>query len=307
MSQLFHPSVGVGLLVVLFVPIGAPVPSSAQTIEVTEELDFDRPESWGMQFAAAVTSFSALEAPRAVAAGEIALGFEGASVPSLSTEERRIGFVGTKVEDIDRMPAYGRLRAAFGLGRGVTLEAGLVPPIELDGLEPTIVGLALAKSLHVTSSFAMGLRLGAQYGRLEGDITCSEDDVRAGDDLAGNPFGCDRPSEDELETTLVSLELVASLPPSRTGGFEPFLALAGHWLDGTFQVDARYRGVVDHTRLETEGAFWSAALGASGAVGESWRLGGSAYYAPLEIRRPGEGVTTEPVLNLRVAASRRLR
>jgi hypothetical protein len=278
-----------------------------ETIDAFEELDFDRPEAWGMKFAAAVTAFTAVEAPRSRDPGTFELGMEAASVPSLSTEERRIGFVGTKVEDIDRVEAIGRVRAAIGLGADFTLELGVIPPVELEGLTPTFAAAALARPLMERPRLRLGARLGYQHGTLEGDITCSAADVAAGDDPVGNPFGCEALSDDELETRLIGFELVAARASARPGGFEPYLAVAVHRLDGRFQVDARYNGVHDRTRLEAEGTFWSAMLGGAGELDPGWRLAGELFYAPLDIRRPDQDVTDEPVLNLRIQLSRRLR
>ena len=141
----------------------------------------------------------------------------------------------------------------------------------------------------------------------QADITCSRADVAAGSDPIGNPLGCETASNDELETVLASLELVAGYPARTPGGFEPFVAVGFHRLDGSFQVDARYRGVIDRTRLESDGGFWSAALGAGGTIAERWRLVGTLFYSPLEIRRPGESAAVEPVFNVRLGLARRLR
>src|SRR6186997_1444818 len=78
----------------------------AEEIAAHEDLDFDRPEAWGMKLAAAVTAFTPLGATRALPSGAVELGFEVSSVPSLSDEHQRLGFVGTKSEDIDRSPAF---------------------------------------------------------------------------------------------------------------------------------------------------------------------------------------------------------
>jgi hypothetical protein len=290
-------------VLLLFVAAGA---AAQERIDAFEELDFERPEAWGMKFAAAVTAFTAVDAPRRREPGAFELAFEAASVPSLSTEERRIGFVGTKVEDIDRVEAIGRVRAAVGLGGGFTLELGVIPPVELEGLTPTFAAAALARPLLERGALRVGARLGFQHGTLEGDITCSAADVAAGVDPVGNPFGCEARSDDELEIRSTSFELVVARASARAGGFEPYLSAAAHRLDGRFQVDARYNGVVDRTRLETEGTFWSAALGGSGEIADGWRLAGELFYAPLEIRRPGRGATNEPLFNLRLQLARRL-
>ena len=277
------------------------------TIAPREELDFDRPEAWGMKYTATVVAFTPLAPQHDAPAGRFELALEIASVPSLSSAERRLGFNGTKVEDIDRAPAFARLRASLALPRGFVAELGVVPPVELDGLEPQFVALALSRSLAAGRRFALGARGQAQYGTLNGDITCSRSDVAAGDDPARNPLGCTAPSDDELELVLAGGELVLALVPARSGGLAPYLALGAQHLSGTFRVDARYAGLRDRTRLEADGWTWLVALGAHGDLAPAWSLAGELVYSPLDIRRPGRESETDAVATLRLAVSRRWR
>lgn len=50
--------------------------SAQQVIEVEEELDFDRPESWAMKYFASVALPSTIRAPERLGPGAILLGFE---------------------------------------------------------------------------------------------------------------------------------------------------------------------------------------------------------------------------------------
>lgn len=283
--------------------------AAAQTVLAPppQRLAFDRPEAWGMKFAAAVLSFTTLGPPRPGAARTIELGVELASVPSLSRDERRLGFDGTKVEEIDRAPAVGRLRLRVGLPRGWSAELGLLPPLELDGFEPSFLALGLSRTLAEPGRLRLGGRLQAQSGRLVGDITCSRGDVAAGDDPEANPFGCESPSRDRLELTLAGGELVLALAARRDGAAEPYLALGAQHLDGEFRVDARYGGVHDRSRLLADGWTWHAAAGVGGELRARWRYGGEVYYSPLAIRRPGRARETEPVIDLRLSLAHRWR
>jgi hypothetical protein len=272
-----------------------------------DPLDFDRPEAWGMKYAAAVVAFTPLSPLSERPAGEVDLALEIASVPSLSAAERRIGFNGTKVEDIDRSPALGRLRATVALPRGFVAKLGVVPPVELDGLEPFFAAVALSRPLVTGRRFALAARGQAQYGTLEGDITCSRSDVAGGDDPVRNPLACEAPSRDELELVLFGGELVASYRPDGAARLEPYLVAAVQHLDGTFRVDARYSGLRDRTRLTADGWTWSLSLGASVRGAERWRLAGELAYSPLDIRRPGRRTEAEEVVNFRLAVARRLR
>jgi hypothetical protein len=270
-----------------------------------ERLDFDRPEAWGMKFAAAALTFGALDAPRAPARGALELALEAASVPQLTAAERRIGFNGTKEEALDRTSATARLRLSIGLGRGFALELHAVPPLELDGIDPRVAGVGVTRPLAEAAGLRLGGRLAWDHGTLQGDITCSRAEAAAGGDLARNPLGCERPSDDRFEFDLVSAELTLSRPLAATSALEPYLTLGAHRLDGTLRIRADYQGLVDRTRLETTGTYGSAALGLALRLDRGFRATVELDYASLTIHRPDRAAGTQPLRSFRLAASRR--
>jgi hypothetical protein len=295
-----------GILFALAVALAA-APPAAATIRIggTQQLADDSPELWGMKFAAAVTEFTGLGALEPLERGAVELGFEAGSIPALTREERRIGFDGTKVEEIDRGPAYGRIRGRIGLPAGFELGLGLVPPVELDGLEPLLLSASLSRLLRPGPRFRLGAELAAHGGRFEGDITCHHDAAAAGDDVELNPLGCEEPSDDHVEIRTASLALVGSLVPGRPGGFSPYLRLAAQYLDGRFEVGARYDGLVDETVLAGDDLLGAVAIGGAWEPAPAWRLAGEAAYTPLELRRAGE-TEDQSVFNFRLQVAWRL-
>ena len=143
-----------------------------------EELRFDRPEAWAMAWFAALTLPNGVGGPDELSPGEVELAFEGGWVPSLSEEERRVGFRGTKVEDLNRTAAVGRPTVTVGLPAGWTLEAGWMPPVDVDGIEPNLLSLALARTLWRGERLRLAGRVIGEDGSFRGDLTCSRDDVR---------------------------------------------------------------------------------------------------------------------------------
>src|SRR3972149_991682 len=105
-------------------------------IEATEELEFDAPESWAMKYFASLALLTGMGGPEAIGAGKIDLGFEGGFVPQLSEEQRRVGFGGVKVEDLNRTRFFGRVRGRIGLSESASLELAYLPPIEVAGTQP---------------------------------------------------------------------------------------------------------------------------------------------------------------------------
>lgn len=286
----------------------APSPVAGQVLlDQVEDLDPERPEAWAMQWFASAALLSGLGPPRVRDPWTVELGLEAGWLPELSEEERRVGFDGVKVEDLNRAEAFGRLRIDIGLPKRLTLTAAWVPPVSVDGLEANLVSLALSRPIAGGRRWSLGARLHATGGEVEGDITCDRATVAAGDDPVRNPFLCTEPSGDEVTLRTAGVELTARGPELR-GRVRPYLAAGGEWHDHEFQVDARYGGIVDRTRLLTDDFTWHLAAGAEARLTEAARLAGELYYVPLEVARPPDRrAETEELVNLRLLLSWRLR
>ncbi len=286
----------------------APVPARAQLVLVeTETLDFDRPESWGMKYYASLALLTGMGVPQTRAAGEIVLGFEGGSVPQLSDAERRIGFNGTKLEDVNKTGYFGRVRGSVGLGKGVALELAYTPPIELGGARPNLLALALGRPFELGPSWRLGVRGYGQIGTIEGDITCSADEVAAGDDLQANPFQCVRPSEDESRQKVVALELVAGY--DGRSRFKPYAGIGLGYMDLEFHINAVYSDgrVEDHTVQLTSGTTWFATAGLTFAASARLRVTAELFYSWLRVARPPSTTSAnEGFLNGRVFVTYRI-
>ena len=114
-------------------------------LDGVEEMDFDRPESWALKYFANVSMLGGFGTPRPSAPGAVDLEFELGWIPSLSEEQRRVGFVGNKVEDLNRNDLFARLRVRFGLPRDFSILVGLTPPVERNGVTPTLIVLAVER------------------------------------------------------------------------------------------------------------------------------------------------------------------
>jgi hypothetical protein len=293
--------------VVVLSALGVPARAQVVTAE-TETLDFDRPESWGMKYYASLALLTAMGVPERKAAGRIDLGFEGAYVPQMSDEERRIGFNGTKVEDVNKTSFFGRIRGAVGLGKGLALELAWTPPVEVGGARPNIFALAVGRPFEIGDAWRLGLRGYGQVGRIEADITCSADEAAAGDDPERNPFNCVEPSQDESLQKVIGVEL--ALGYSGGARLRPYVALGVNYMDLEFRVNAIYAGglIEDHNVQLTDGTTVSATAGVTWHAAERFHVTAEAFYSWLSITRPP---ATEPgnegFLNGRVFASYRVR
>lgn len=289
------------LVVLTLLAVTAVSPATAQTVvEGTSTIDFDRPESWAMKYFARVTMPGTFGAPEPLAAGELDLALEYGQVPSLSASERRVGFNGTKIEDLNKAPYFVRPVVRLGVGKKVALAASYLPPVEWNGAEANVLTLTLARPLLASERWRLGLRLRGQLGQIDGDFTCSEQTVAAGADPAGNPLGCEEVSSDEYRVESLGLEFAASWSPGEQDRWRPYASLSLDHSDLEFRVDARYSGIVDRTRLVTDGETWAASAGISYRASARWELAGELHYAPLEVARPPAGSSdTEELLNAR--------
>ena len=287
----------------------AAAPVGAQPVVAPEqELGFDRPESWAMKYYGSVLLFTGFGAAEETAPGSVELALDGGWVPSLSAEQRTVGFAGTKEEDLNRAPVYGRPRVTFGLPADWSLTVSYLPEVEISEVEAELAALAVERPLWRGRRWRVAGRVAAQWGMLAGDITCPADVVAAGADPRRNPLECEAPSADEMTLRSGSVELATALAPVPGGRVEPYVTLAGHRFDTDFQVDARYSGILDRTLLLTEGTTWSLAGGVGYAVSRSWRLAAEAFYSPLDVeRRAGRGPETDALFTVRGLLAYRLR
>lgn len=281
-------------LVMLF---GAPYTAVAQpVIEGTETIDFDRPEAWAMKRSASLTLFTPLGPPKAREAGALQLAFELGWNPNLSDGERRVGFNGTKVEDLNRLALVPRARVTIGLGRDWTLEGAYIPPIEVEGIQPNLLSLAIERPVWTREHWILGVRGYGQVGVVKGDITCTKDEAAIAPGEPANVFGCEAPSADEVSLNYGGVGLTGGyLFPGKADSAVHFGAFATY-MDLEFQVNALTYGVRDRTTLLTDGWTYALTAGFSWALGTPTRLAVEAFYSPLEVDRPsrnGESTVIE--------------
>lgn len=251
-----------------------------------EEIDFDRPEAWAMKHFHAVALMSGYGPPDTADPGAISFAAEAGWVPHLSTEERRVGFNGTKVEDLNKTSVFGRLRVDAALPWKLSATLGYVPPVELGGAEPEILSLALGREVWAGERVRVGVRLHALTGEVEGDFTCPEDTVAAGDDPVANPFACEEVSSDRMRFEALGLEGSIGFTPWSVAGPEVFATLAVNRIDPRFQVHARHSGFDDRSVRETDGTLTTFTAGLRHAFNDRWAWAAEAVYAPLTVRRP---------------------
>jgi opacity protein-like surface antigen len=285
----------------------ASVDAGTEVIGGSATLDFDRPESWAMKYYTSLALFTGMDAPQIRRAGDLDLALEAGGVPQLSEQESRVGFGGTKVEDVNKTRMFGRIRGSVGLGKGFALEAGYTPPLELGGARPHMLALALGRPFEL-SSFRLGVRGFGQIGTIDADITCSAGEVAAGGDLQRNPLQCVAPSQDRSRHKVAGLELVVGY--DGLSWVKPHVGVGLNYMDLEFDINALYAGglVEDHETQHTSGTTVSATAGVTFEIGRRLRLGAEVFYSWLSVvRPPATAAVNEGLLNGRVVVSYRVR
>jgi hypothetical protein len=281
-------------------PLGAGL-ARAQVFASTDELAFDRTESWAMKYYASLALFTGMGVPDRMGAGAIDVGFEASYVPQLTEDQRRVGFEGTKVEDLNRTHFFGRIRGTIGLSENYSLFLAYLPPIDIGGIKPNLFAAGIGRPFRVTDSFRVGVRGFGQLGTITGDITCSADEIANGP----NPFQCESPSNDRLDQRLLGLELTGGYV---TGSpFRPYFGVSFNYLDLKFHVDAAYAGIVDQTLQTTHGGTVSLTGGLTYVANEKWRFTGEMFYSWLSVvRPPSTSSVNDGLLNARFLVTYRI-
>jgi hypothetical protein len=204
----------------------------------------------------------------------------------MSDAERRLGSNGTSLQDVNKTRVFGRIRASVGLGKGIALELGYTPPVELGGAKPHFFALALGRPFRLSDAWRLGVRGYGQIGKIKGDITCSADQAAAGDDIQRNPFLCVEPSKDASYQNVIGFELVGGY--DGRSRLKPYVGLLASYMDLEFDINALYSDgrVLDHTIQLTSGSTLSATAGLTYAAGERWRVTAEVFYGWLSIVRP---------------------
>lgn len=119
-----------------------------------------------MNFAAS-TFMTGFGSTPALAPWSWSVGAELAYIPRLSEAQRRVGFNGTKLEDLNKTPVFGRLRLMLGLPGGFGAELGYTPALQINGTElHDLVAMGIGRRLFESGRFSLSERLFGQHGQV---------------------------------------------------------------------------------------------------------------------------------------------
>ena len=251
-----------------------------------DHLATDAPESWAMFFYTSVTSFSGQGAPHTREPWSIDLSLDLGSVPQLNEDQRRVGFSGTRVEDLNKTAIFGRPAVTVGLPWRMALSLGYIPPIKIFGVRTNLFSAAIERPLVERGPWTLGTRLHGEYGHARGAFTCDGNALQSPPGSDGNPDGCETKSNDTAIQRYVGLELAGSYRIDALHGLAPYLTMGANYLNTEFHVHARTFDFDDRTKLESDTWAFSLGAGATFPLDDRIRLALGVFYVPLWVTRP---------------------
>ena len=219
------------------------------------------------------------------------------SIPRLSDEQQHVGFGGSKREDLNKSPAFGRLRLALGLPGEWVAELGLTPPLQLAGAQTrTVFAGAIGRRLIDSEPFSLSVRALGQVGKVDGDITCPRR-TAGGFDPVINPFGCVVPSRDTFTANYYGVDATVAWS---TGPWQLYGSGGIVRAPLDVQVDAFVGLTHDRSKIASNGNLPWLTFGARYAFDPRWSAGVEMLYVPLDVRRPPEAPSfSDPLWSVR--------
>jgi hypothetical protein len=259
----------------------APAVLAVPVFRADEVLDLDRPEAWAMNYlasAALPTGFG----PTPLAAGQWRVAAELAHIPTLDEAQRTVGFEGTKLEDLNKSPVFGRVRVDVGLPAKWRLEAGWTPPVTIDGAQAdALFVLGVGRRFDPGESVSLHARAFGQHGHVVGDFTCPRELANEPDPLL-NPFGCEAASRDRYALRQYGVELDAAFGRGAWRGLAGIGAVRNEL---EVQVDALTFGINDRSRLVSNHWRPFFSVGVQGTLSPRWSVAAQWLHVPLPVRR----------------------
>jgi len=264
-----------------------------------QKVDHDSPEGWAMAFMTTSAQNLGQSPPHSISIRDISISAELSSIPRLTKEQQRIGFGGFKDEDLNKSPAFGRLRAIIGLPWDLSAEVSWTPPLQINNSKPDhLWGAALSKPLINTEKFGVGLRIFLLRGGVIASVTCSKDTVNSPIYSLENTAGCVGLSDDKLQMDHEGIELFLSFKNS--SAILPWISLATSNIDNSVEINAPLEVGRERATVYSSGTTQTVSFGFDYDIRENWGLNVASSYTPLDAQRPRENSDNDNFWNIRV-------
>lgn len=270
-------------------------------------ISFERPEAWGLKYFISTSLLSGLQPPdvsEVHRAGSISVGLETDWIPALDDGQRRIGFNGTKLEDLNKAPVLVRPVVRIGLPWKLTGVVAAPPPWEAFGVTPHLLAFGLERPLLERKQWTLSWRGYGQVGSVKGAFSCPQSALGFAQGTPENPKGCVAESADVATLRYAGSELQFAYRPRRMPRLVPHVAVGGNFVDGAFQTHAPLQIGLDRTREWTRGGTFSTSGGVSYLLTSRMSFTVDAFYSPLWVERSRTAArTNDGLFNVRAFLS----
>lgn len=176
-------------------------------------------------------------------------------------------------ENVNALAVAARARLTVALPAGASVELSWLPPVQLNGMRGSIVGLALNYARRFTNDMTLSARLHATTGHVDGPFTCP---ASALSDPSSECHGGTL-SHDRLEPNITGGDVAANWTPGRS--HTSWYAGAGYSrLTPRFQVHfLNQAGSLDTTRVLVDLNRVALFAGVTHSIASRWRASGELY------------------------------
>jgi hypothetical protein len=249
--------------------------------QARRELASDHPQANLMGYYAAAMSFSPVGLPRP----GLSLGATIGMIPTLSLEDRSVGFGGTKAEDTNRCRFVPRLSASWATAGGLAVEAGLTPSATVCGVTASTVAGAVSYRVELAPSWEGLGRISYSRGKVEGDFTCSAAEVA---DQLNQTCYQGSPSTDKVTPSAYGFGVAFAYRGWRRRNLSPYVMIGFNRERVDFDVNytrpfpnsANLPAIDDHQRLRATLTRVHAAAGTGWSPARWLTLAGEVFYEP---------------------------
>jgi hypothetical protein len=225
-------------------------------------------------------------------------------IPSLDEGQRRIGFNGRAVQDLNKAPIFVRPIVRIGLPAKFTAVVAVPPPFHLFGVTTHLVALGLERPILEHQRWTLGWRGYGQLGSVKGAFTCPRDVLAFAPGSPQNATQCIAESADVARLRYAGMELQLSHRLFRIPKLVPHVAAGGNFIDGVFETHALVVRGMDETRLWTRGGTFSGTAGVTYLLSSRAAFTVDAFYTPLWVKRnPAAPRTNDGLFNVRALLS----
>ena len=263
-----------------------------------ETFDLKSPEGWAMAFMTTSAQNLGQMPPQPVNFKDLSISAELSSIPRLSKEQQLVGLGGFKNEDLNKSPAFGRLRASMGLPWDLSAEISWTPPVKINDSKPDhLWGAALSKPIFNNEKIGIGLRIFLLRGGVIASVTCSEDVINFEAYSDENFVGCVGLSDDRLQMNHEGAEVFLSFKNS--SAFDPWISLASSNIDSSVDIDAPLKAGRERSTIYSGGLTQTISAGFNYNLDEDWSLNLSGSYTPFDVQRPNNSFDNDNFWNLK--------